>query len=74
MNSIIQRQTCESGATQIWLSTDDTEFESWCEQFAGGITVLEQQASRNFAETPLHWYSVIVVDDFILEIFLLRWT
>jgi hypothetical protein len=71
----IRRQTrCESGQIQIWVGTDDIDFESWCDMYRGSITILDQFATKIDPSHHLHWYSVIVADELTAELFMLKWS
>ena len=73
MNRIIQQIHCESGQHQYWVATDCTEFEEWCRQYPGKITIFDQQASHIDTSQHMHWYSIIIADDQTAAMFILRW-
>jgi hypothetical protein len=74
MNHLIQRNQCESGLIQYWITTDDTDFEHWCDQFDGRLKIIENLNGRSDFGQIYHWYTVVIADEFVEMMFLLRWT
>jgi hypothetical protein len=60
--------------TQYWISTDDTDFEHWCDQYKGRITIIDNRPTRLDFEQHYHWYTCVIADEFVEVMFLLRWT
>jgi hypothetical protein len=74
MNHIIQKNRCESGLIQYWLSTDDTDFEHWCDEYSGRVRIIENLNGQSDFGHQYHWYTVIIADERAELMFLLRWS